>query len=415
MLSSFVPFPDAYHSGGTDLFCYLDFLSEKYAIDLIALQHTSLEFQPLKKRCTLKIIPVKERSFFDKISPRILNPAYPKAFWTAYTGKFKNSVRKAISRKKYDVVWIEDVSMLQYLPLIPSDTEIVLNLMDITFITHFREIVKFLDSKKSRGLSNSGNGKWLGNISYWLRWLEWFKLFYWYTRAMERVDLVFCKNNKDVSLLKPWFPDNRMAVLPPYFDQNKGSLQIRTLPVRNLQGKDEPLKLLFFGNLHRQANIDSVNYTIDQILPILREKKINFLFNIVGAECSSENKNKWSNISDVNFIGFVEDYAPYFNEAHMFISPLLIGGGIIVKILQAMEAGLPVFTTMYGNEGIEAPDSCIVVKNSPEEIADTMVDMIDEPERFSAMSEQARNYIITHFSSDEIKKCLFQGFEQLQK
>jgi len=50
----------------------------------------------------------------------------------------------------------------------------------------------------------------------------------------------------------------------------------------------------------------------------------------------------------------VEDIDECYKKASVFVAPVLVGGGIIVKILDAMAAGTPVVTTSFGNEGVGA-------------------------------------------------------------
>ncbi len=54
----------------------------------------------------------------------------------------------------------------------------------------------------------------------------------------------------------------------------------------------------------------------------------------------------------VEALGFVDDLTPLFRRSRLFVAPLAEGGGIKIKILEAMARGLPVLTTAIGAEGI---------------------------------------------------------------
>jgi glycosyltransferase involved in cell wall biosynthesis len=122
---------------------------------------------------------------------------------------------------------------------------------------------------------------------------------------------------------------------------------------------------------------------------------------------------QWINNKNVEFVGFVNDYTEFFNKADFFISPLLIGGGIIVKILQAMHAGIPVLTNKYGNEGINAPDNCIIICNSPQEYAEKLISLLKNKSEYSYLSENSKKFIKDNFSHDKIKEILYNRFENL--
>ncbi len=54
--------------------------------------------------------------------------------------------------------------------------------------------------------------------------------------------------------------------------------------------------------------------------------------------------------------GFVEDVRDYFAKATVFVVPLRVGGGMRVKLLQAMAMARPVVSTPIGAEGIRVED-----------------------------------------------------------
>ena len=55
--------------------------------------------------------------------------------------------------------------------------------------------------------------------------------------------------------------------------------------------------------------------------------------------------------------GYVDDPELYLRETTVFIVPLLAGGGVRVKILDAWCWGLPVVSTTIGAEGIDYRES----------------------------------------------------------
>ncbi len=54
----------------------------------------------------------------------------------------------------------------------------------------------------------------------------------------------------------------------------------------------------------------------------------------------------------INVTGYVEDVQPFLQNAGVMIVPLRAGGGMRVKILNALAQGLPIVTTTLGCEGI---------------------------------------------------------------
>ena len=55
----------------------------------------------------------------------------------------------------------------------------------------------------------------------------------------------------------------------------------------------------------------------------------------------------------INVTGYVEDPTPCQQQAGVMVVPLLAGGGMRVKILNALAEGIPVVSTTLGCEGIQ--------------------------------------------------------------
>jgi glycosyltransferase involved in cell wall biosynthesis len=82
----------------------------------------------------------------------------------------------------------------------------------------------------------------------------------------------------------------------------------------------------------------------------------------------------------INVTGYVEDPTPYQRQAAVMIVPLLAGGGMRVKILNALAEGIPIVSTTLGYEGIEVmPGRDILVGDTPGEFADQVLRVLNDP------------------------------------
>ena len=97
--------------------------------------------------------------------------------------------------------------------------------------------------------------------------------------------------------------------------------------------------------------------------------------------------------------GFVDDPEEYYKRAALFVAPILTGGGIIVKVLDALAAGTPVVTTSYGNEGIGAiPGRDLIVADDPGTFAEAVVSIMKDTELAGRLSINSRDFVARHFS-----------------
>ncbi|MEI7810117.1 MAG: glycosyltransferase family 4 protein [bacterium] len=138
---------------------------------------------------------------------------------------------------------------------------------------------------------------------------------------------------------------------------------------------DKQKSILFIGRLKYRPNIEGIKYFIKEIFPLLG---INIKLNIIGEYDDKDFINE-RKIKNVNFLGFVDDIRPYFNNS-IFICPILHGNGTRLKILTAFANGAPVVSTSKGAEGVDYVDEeNILIADSPILFKDKILKLINEP------------------------------------
>jgi glycosyltransferase involved in cell wall biosynthesis len=111
-------------------------------------------------------------------------------------------------------------------------------------------------------------------------------------------------------------------------------------------------------------------------------------------------------------LGFVEDLAGLLRECVALVAPLTEGGGIKIKILEAMARGLPVVTTPIGAEGIvAAEDGAAWIADDDAAFTEAMLDVARRPVEARRRAERARQRIEEHFSWSAIATRLTRIYE----
>ncbi len=115
-------------------------------------------------------------------------------------------------------------------------------------------------------------------------------------------------------------------------------------------GDDEKI-LLFNGAFNYKPNIDALTRIIDTINPLLQQQ-MGFKYRIII--CGRDIPKNILDNSYPNMIitGFVEDISIYFKGADVFINPVMEGGGIKTKLVEALGYNLNAVSTMDGSIGI---------------------------------------------------------------
>jgi glycosyltransferase involved in cell wall biosynthesis len=111
--------------------------------------------------------------------------------------------------------------------------------------------------------------------------------------------------------------------------------------------------ILFAGTLDYQPNADAVEGIFKKLAPLLQEVSCTILI------CGRNQLPQFAYLNNLShpkviMVGAVEDIGQYFYNADVFINPVLSGGGIQTKILEALSYHCPVVTFKKGLTGIDA-------------------------------------------------------------
>ncbi len=96
--------------------------------------------------------------------------------------------------------------------------------------------------------------------------------------------------------------------------------------------------------------------------------------------------------------GYVSDPSALLAETAAFIVPLLAGGGMRVKILDASAWAMPVVSTSVGAEGIGCTnDGDILVRDSPQAFADAVCMLLAEPALADRLARAGRETVVEKY------------------
>ena len=123
--------------------------------------------------------------------------------------------------------------------------------------------------------------------------------------------------------------------------------------------------ILFNGAFGYAPNINALNNVINHIFPLLKTSDKGFKLIVCGkdipAEIVSGSKDR-----DIIFTGFVPDINVYLAGAHVFVNPVIEGGGIKTKLVEALALNLTCVSYKSGAIGIPAAicgDKLLVVED----------------------------------------------------
>ena len=148
-------------------------------------------------------------------------------------------------------------------------------------------------------------------------------------------------------------------------------------------------------------NVEGVLWFARQVWPKITAQLPQATFTIAGknppAEIRALTKGQ-AGSSAIKVTGYVPDPQPYLQQAGVFIIPLLSGGGMRVKIVDAWRWGLPIVSTSIGAEGIRCkPGENILIADDPDAFSKAVIQVLAEPDLAERLKANGRSWVEDHY------------------
>jgi polysaccharide biosynthesis protein PslH len=172
-------------------------------------------------------------------------------------------------------------------------------------------------------------------------------------------------------------------------------IAVDTRQIQPVQRVENSLTLLTMGTLYYPPNADGIRWFIQQVFPLVRQKFPGVKLTVIGKNPPKDFlKLAADKESGIITTGFVPELDPYFAESALTIVPVRAGGGMRVRILEAFARAAPVVTTTVGLEGIDAcPGKDVLVADSPEGFARSVIDLLQDKELQRKLSTNGRQLV----------------------
>lgn len=162
----------------------------------------------------------------------------------------------------------------------------------------------------------------------------------------------------------------------------------------------EPDSLLFVGNFSHKPNRDAAFWLAREIMPTLLARRPGARLRIVGSGAPAEIRALADGAVEV--VADAPSVAPLIAAAAVVVAPVRTGGGMRMKVLQALAAGKAVVTTSRGAEGFDcfgqAPP--LAVADDAAAFAAAVGELLDDPARGRELGSRARRFAEDHYRPD---------------
>jgi hypothetical protein len=137
-------------------------------------------------------------------------------------------------------------------------------------------------------------------------------------------------------------------------------------------------KIVFTGVMGYAPNEDAALHFVEDIFPLVKAKRPEVQFWIVGSG-PSERVKALTRISGIHVTGKVDDVRPYVRSATVFVCPLRVGSGVKNKILAAMAMQKATVATSMSIEGLDLADNReVLLADEPQAFAEKVIRLLTD-------------------------------------
>jgi glycosyltransferase involved in cell wall biosynthesis len=302
-----------------------------------------------------------------------------------WSATFFDSVRCRVRAEGYDAVQAEGIEMAPYLAAVPPARRI--------YDAHNAEFLL------QRRLAESGAPLWKKLYSR----LQWRRLERFERQVVRGSRMTLAVSQHDANQLRALAGEAaNVRVVPNGLDISKYGFLIPSADVAP--------NLLFIGKLDFRPNADALSWFIREVVPQLSDVR---LF-AVGAQPPRWLVEAGQHDDRIAVTGYVADEQPYLARSAALVLPLRSGGGSRLKALIAMASGLPIVSTRFGMEGLDAePDVHFLTADSPTDWVACLGRLLGDPALRARLAHNGRLLVEQRYDWSAIRAQVREAYAWL--
>lgn len=365
-VSCLLPYPTVAHAGGTDLFHLIATLGERgHDVHLVSLAPYpgdlahAVEMQPYCRSLAVVVPALTWAQKWQNLWRGLFTD--PLHLGRRAQGEMRAHIRRIAAEYGADVIQFEWTETGRFVDAVPAGAVTVLDEVDVSF----------------RPRQRAARSDWDRLQAYQARGQE--------LTLCRRFDLVLTRSASDRDLLLEALPGAGVEILQPWTHVDR----FRDICAAERQ----PGTVLFVGAMDRAENCEAVLWFYRHCWPLIRFREPRARLEIVGAS-PQPRVQELAHDPAVTVAGYVPDLREPYARCHVAIAPILAGGGVMNKVIDAMAAGRPVVSTTIGNEGVAAPPGeAVLVADDPEAFTGHVVDLLRDDLLWTRIAQGARAHV----------------------
>lgn len=415
ILSPYPPYPP--FGGGTmRVYQLLRGLAQRHAVTCLTFAPDRAAEQalaPLRTICRVLTVPgPAPRSLARRAWATLASPLPDMALRNA-DAAYTTALRGLLATTHFEIIQAESIEMAGYLlharhaALHPPNSnrkspnaKLVLDQFNAEYVIQKRAFLT--DARRPRRWHAAG---------YSLA--QWFKLARYEAYVARRCDAVLAVSDDDRQLLGRLAPAVPINSVPNGVDTAVFS---RAALRHERAGALEfgPATLVFSGTLDYRPNIDALSWFTREVLPLLHARRPDLRLLAVGRRPAPA-LQALAQAGQLVLTGEVADARPFIAGAGVYIVPMRIGGGVRLKLLEALSLEAAVVSTPMGAEGLAGlrDGTHCLLADQPAGFAAALLRLLDDPALAHRLGADGRVLVRTGYDWSAIVPRLEALYAQL--
>lgn len=298
----------------------------------------------------------------------------------------KNAIKYKLTQEKFDLIHAETFYVMPHIPKTNTPILLVEQTIEYLVYRHFADELKLLPLKP-------------------LLYIDVMKMKYWELKYWRKAKKVVAMSDEDKESMLFQTPKLDVDIVPNGVDS---AYFAKAVSERSKQ----PV-ILYLGNFTWLQNREAVLMLTKTVWPKIKSSLPGAKLWIIGKDAKAFFPNLAS--SEIR-VAEVMDVRQIYQRATVLVAPIYGGGGTRYKNFEAFASGLPVVTTSIGIGGTNAKNGVhVIVRDTPGEIAKAAVELIENPELYKKIAENAKKLVKDKYDWDSIAKNLSNIYENLGK
>jgi glycosyltransferase involved in cell wall biosynthesis len=300
----------------------------------------------------------------------------------------RSMVCQLLDEEHIDVLHVDQLNMMRFVPADWSGT-IILDQHNAVW-----QVIERL----RKGIRNPLSRWFLGREVRLIRNLE--------GTACQRSQMVLAVSEQDKQALQEVANDSAIKVVPITID-------VKSFDAIRMARNPQSSRLLTIGTMFWPPNSEGVIWWLKNGYESLHTICPELTYDIVGARPPRALQALARQRKGVKLHSYIADIASFWTHATALVVPILSGGGVRVKILEAMAMGLPVISTTIGCEGLAVHNGeHLLIADTPDNFVNACFTLLQDKELAHHLAQNARRLVLEKYDAPVALRALDDAYEE---